>query len=99
MAAKIDGTWGRLALLGLGLWVLPVATARPQSPPAQDSPSPTATTPAPPGQAIEGQPPAGKTLVPVTDPRCAPAMPIVQTYKEVSVEEAKQPPRCELPSR
>ena len=45
------------------------------------------------------RPPAGKTLVPVTDPRCSLVMPPFQTYKEVPVDTANQPPRCDEPGR
>lgn len=63
---------------------------------AQTAPFPSPATPgtAAPAPATEPQPPAGKTLVPVVDPRCSLVMPPVQTYREVSVEEAKAPPNC-----
>lgn len=42
----------------------------------------------------DDQPPPGKTLVPVTDPRCSLVMPTYQTYREVPVDVARQPPKC-----
>ncbi|WP_293865775.1 hypothetical protein [uncultured Alsobacter sp.] len=64
--------------------------------------APDAAHPAPGASSDETgsrRPPAGKTLVPVTDPRCSLVMPPFQTYKEVPVDTANQPPRCDEPGR
>lgn len=97
MATGFDGTFavGPIALLGLMVWMTPTSAADLRSTVPHETTHPQAAAPPAPGQAAQPQPPAGKTLAPVTDPRCATAMPIVQTYKEVTIEEAKQPPRCD----
>jgi hypothetical protein len=42
----------------------------------------------------ERKPPSGKTLVPAIDPRCSLVMPTYQTYREVPIDVARQPPKC-----
>ena len=100
MATDFDGTFRprTIALLWLVVCAIPVSAADLPGPSPHDAMRHPATA-QPGGQGAQTQPPAGKTLVPVTDPRCSPVMPIFQTYKEVSVEEAKQPPRCDPPAR